>query len=84
MPENVVAAPLDMHEIATVLVKHYGLHSGQYNLLIEFQFGISNIGPDPKVSIPGVMVGIKKLGLIPHTEEQSGPFTIDAAVVNPA
>lgn len=77
-----VESPLSMRELSEVLVKHYGLHEGSFDLLIEFQVGMGLVGFDPINTNPGAMIGVSRIGLIPalvisHT-------TVDAAVINPA
>ena len=74
-------SPLTMRDLATVLVKHYGLHDGVYDLIIEYQIGMGGVGPDPSSPVPGVMIGASKVGLIPSTTK--GPTAVDAAIVNP-
>jgi len=76
-----VEAPLEMKELATVLVKHYGIHSGKYNLFLEFNVGIGTVGPSPELATPGAMIGISKIGLTETLED--GPTSVDASVVNP-
>lgn len=82
LPERPVEAPLSMRELAEVLVKHYGLHQGCYTLIVEFQVGTGAVGPTRESTVPGAMIGVAKVGLMPTTE--AGPTTIDASVVNPA
>lgn len=77
-----VATPLSLQDLATVLIKHYGLHEGCYDLMIEFQIGVGAVGPAPEALSPGVMIGVSKVGLIPS--KSTGPATVDAAIVNPA
>ena len=73
--------PLTMKEVAALLVKHYALHEGKFDLLVEYQFGAGAFGPTPESVNPGVMIGIAKLGLTQSA--QPGPLTVDAAEVNP-
>jgi len=77
-----VAAPLSLHDLATVLIKHYGLHEGCYDLMIEFQIGVGAVGPTPEALSPGAMIGVSKVGLM--SSKSTGPTTVDAAIVNPA
>jgi hypothetical protein len=77
-----VEVPLSMRDLAGVLVKHYGIHEGLFDLLVEFQIGTGAIGPDPTALTPGAMIGVSRVGLMPSKVE--GPTTIDAAIVNPA
>lgn len=81
-PLGAVADPLTMRELATVLVKHYGLHEGKYDLLVEFQIGMGLFGPNPETINPGAMVGVSKIGLVSSPPVDS-PMTVDAALVNP-
>lgn len=74
--------PLSTRELATVLIKHYGLHEGCFDLLVEFQIGVGAVGPDPATPAPGVMIGVSKIGLMPS--KNKGPTTVDAAIVNPS
>lgn len=77
-----VEAPLSMAELAILLVKHYGLNEGTYDLLVQYQLGTGAVGPDKDRLVPGVMVGVSHIGLIPSTNV--GPSTVDASLVNPA
>lgn len=81
-PPGAVGNPLTMRELATVLVKHYGLHEGRYDLLIEFQIGMGLFGPNPEMTNPGAMVSVRKIGLIKSSPVDS-PMTVDASLVNP-
>lgn len=80
-PLNPADAPLTMLEIATLLVRHYDLHEGTYDLLLEYQFGVGAVGPNKENLHPGVMVGLSKMGL--SRTQEPGPLSVDAAVVNP-
>lgn len=73
--------PLSMPELATVLIKHHGLHEGLFDTAIEFQFALGQVGPDPANPMPGAMIGVSRLGLV--KAEKPGPHSVDAAIVNP-
>ncbi|MDP1607400.1 MAG: hypothetical protein Q8L93_12320 [Rhodocyclaceae bacterium] len=77
-----VEVPLSMRDLASVLVKHYGIHEGRFDLLVEFQIGTGAVGPDPATLIPGALIGVSRIGLMPSKKD--GPTTVDAAIVNPA
>jgi hypothetical protein len=77
-----IIAPLSVRELAGLLVKHYGLHKGKYDLMLEFQIGTGGVGPNVDSFVPGVMIGMSKVGLM--ASERPGPTTVDAAEVNPA
>lgn len=72
---------LSIRDITTVLIKHYDLHEGYFDLAIEFNIGVGAVGPDPESLTPGAMVGVSKIGLI--QSQNAGPKSIDASVVNP-
>lgn len=76
-----VAEPLTMRELAAVLVRHYGLNEGLFNLMVEFTVGVGPVGPDKENLSPGAMIGVSKIGLVPSTEV--GQSTIDASEANP-
>lgn len=79
-PIQPVAEPLSIHELGAVLVRHYGIHEGLYNVLVEFQIGVGPVGPKESLT-PGAMIGVSKIGLMASTE--AGPATVDASEVNP-
>lgn len=74
--------PMSVSELAELLVKHHGLHEGLFDTAIEFQFALGAVGQDPGNPMPGVMIGVSRIGLA--KAEKAGPHTIDAAKVNPA
>ncbi|WP_097458707.1 hypothetical protein [Mangrovitalea sediminis] len=76
-----VADPLSLRELTEVLIKHYGIHEGQYDLLVEFKIGVGALGPNQELALPGAMVGVSRLGLVKSTK--MGNNTVDAAEVNP-
>lgn len=77
-----VENPLTMKDLGTMLIKHYDLHEGKFDLWLEFQVGFGNVGPNQESVLPGAALGISRVGLVSSKTE--GPFTIDAATVNPA
>jgi hypothetical protein len=74
--------PLALRELAELLVKHYDVHEGLFDTLVEFQIGVGPVGPTPDSQCPGAMVGVSKVGLVRSTK--AGPATVDASIVNPA
>lgn len=76
-----VSDPLTLRELAEVLVKHYGIHEGNYDLALEFQIGVGQVGPEPESQLPGAMISISRIGLIQATDIRA--TTVDAAEVNP-
>ena len=80
-PVEPVGAPLTMQDLGALLIKHYDLHEGKFDLIVEFQIGIGNFGPSTPPS-PGAVVSVSRVSLAPSTEV--GPQTFDAAKINPA
>lgn len=81
-PPVPVDAPLSMRDLVAVLIKHYKIHDGNYDLLLEYQIGVGMVGPGPDALTPGAMVGISRVGLVKSAME--GPTTVNAAIINPA
>ena len=77
-----VESPLSMRDLTILLIKHYGLHEGCYDVLVEFQIGVGAVGPDPASLTPGAMIGVSKVGLM--LAKKNGPSSVDAGLVNPA
>lgn len=73
--------PLSIRELTTVLIKHYELHEGCFDLSIEFNIGAGAVGPDPNALAPGAIICVSRIGLIHSTN--NGPMSIDASSVNP-
>ena len=73
---------LSLRELAVLLVKHYALTEGMYDLMVEYHIGTGAVGPDKENLVPGAMIGVSRLGLVPATKP--GPNTVDASAINPA
>lgn len=73
--------PLDIKEVTEVLVKHYGLHEGLYDLYLEYRLGFGNVGLSQDDLLPSAVVGIYKLGVTQVSA--MGPMTVDVAKANP-
>jgi hypothetical protein len=75
--------PVSLKEIGALLVKHYGLHEGLWDIVIEIQVGVGQFGAAPAdaAPLPGAMFRISRIGL--NNALQVGPLTVNAAEVNP-
>lgn len=83
LPPTTVGTPVSLREITELLIKHYGLHEGHFDLLMEFQIGVGIISQQiEQQPSPTAMVGISRLGLTHATT--ISPNTVDAAIINPA
>ena len=77
-----VSEPLSLIEMTEVLIKHYGFHEGMYNLSVEFQIGVGNVGPDPLMAGPGAAISIHRIGLTGAPVPPNNS-SVDASIVNP-
>jgi hypothetical protein len=75
--------PLSLKNVAGLLVKHYGLHEGLWELALEVQVGVGvgQFGNAPDMMLPGATFGISRIGLV--RAEKEGPKSVNAAVINP-
>ena len=75
-----VLTPLTLRELGEVLVRHYKIKEGHYDVLIQYQFGAGAFGPTPEQTVPGFAIGVQAVGLAPAAT--IGALTIDAASVS--
>jgi len=76
LPPSIVETALDLRQPTELLVEHYGLQEGLYDLLIEFQIGTGVVNSGEGSTYPGASIGLSKLGLMRVTT--LGANTIDA------
>jgi hypothetical protein len=76
-----LAPHLSVRDLTELLIKHYGINEGKFDLSIEFRIGTGLAGPTLESSFPSAFIGVSKIGIVPVTEETA--ITVDAAVVNP-
>ena len=77
-----VEPALALQELSTLLVRHYNLHEGFYDLMTQFHIGTGAVGPSPEELSPGLMIGLTRIGLV--KVPIAGPNSVDASQVNPA
>lgn len=75
------ALSLDLKDITKILVQHFGLHEGKYDISIEFNIGVGAVGPNEQSRLPGAMIAVSRIGVM--QANQDGPATVNAAEVNP-
>lgn len=80
-PPPQIPVNLSLAELTELLIKHYSIHEGLYDLAFHFQIAVGAVGPQPDQVIPGAMIGVNGVSLA--KTENSGPNTVDASVVNP-
>lgn len=73
---------LSLSELGALLLKHYGIHEGLYDVSVEFQIGLGAFGPDADKQLPSAIVGLSRVGLAPAAKQS--PQTLDASKINPA
>lgn len=73
--------PIALKQVGELLVKHYGFHEGLWDVGVEIQAAIGQFGSPPTDVLPGAMFRIARLGLTKAA--QIGPFTVNAAEINP-
>ena len=78
---------LDLKTLTGVMIRHFGIHEGIFQLNLGFKFGVGGFamdgGPDP-VPLPGAVVGVESVSLARIPEGVKVPNAVDAAVVNPS
>ena len=73
---------LSLQEMGVLLVRHYGLHDGLWDVALEIQAAIGQFGLPPNDVLPGAMFRVSRIGLTKAA--QVGPLTVNAAEINPA
>ena len=73
--------PIDLKQLAEILIKHHGVHEGFFEAAPEITFGVGGVN-FPEGVFPGVVSGIKAVRLQASTSDS--PWAVDAAVCNPA
>lgn len=68
-------------ELATLLVKDQGLHSGYWGVYVKFGIQALNVGRSPADLLPAAIIPITEVGLQKFDKETN--LSIDAAKVNP-
>jgi hypothetical protein len=70
-------------EIATVLLKHQGIHEGLWALTMQMGIQATNVkvGPSEADVVPAAIIPIIKMGI--QKFDKPNALTVDAAQVNP-
>jgi len=80
MPESSMIQ-FGFQELAEILLKTQGIHSGLWGIYVKFGIGAGNV-PDPAGQfLPTAIVPIKEIGLQKFDEQNN--LAVDASVVNP-
>jgi len=84
--ETKVAQNINLRTLAEILVRHLGLHTGRYQVAINFQIGVGQFPsglPEP-TSMLGALMGVSGIRLDAVPDHIDGNDIVDAAIVNPA
>lgn len=81
MADTTTPVNFSLRDLAEILIRHQGIHSGNYELSINFQIAVGAVGPSESNVLPGAMIGVSGFGLVPAMI--TGPNTVDAAIANP-
>lgn len=74
--------PLSLKELAAILIKHYGYNEGFFEIGIQFNIVVGNVGPEASQIAPGAMLAVGGVGL--SRCPPNSPLGVDASIVNPA
>jgi hypothetical protein len=70
-------------ELATVLIKHEGIHEGLWSLTVQFAMkaGMTQTGPAEEDVVIAAVIPLLKMGI--QKLDKPTPISVDAAEVNP-
>lgn len=71
-------------ELLTLLIRASDLHSGEWQLQMNFSFTAGNFGPDEDSVMPGSVTAVNHVGITRAKPGSPKGLTLDAAKVNPA
>jgi hypothetical protein len=75
------AEPLSLRELGELLVQHYRINEGMFELTVEFQLGVGALGPSPTELLPSAIASVSRIGLRRVPEGKAGPGLIDASAL---
>jgi hypothetical protein len=78
---------LDLKSLTEVLIRHFDVHEGIYQLNFGFRIGVGGFAMDGNpgsAPLPGAVVGVEGVNLSRLPDGMDAPNAVDAAKVNPA
>lgn len=78
---------LDLKSLTEILIRHFDIHEGIYQLNLGFRIGVGGFSMDGNpgsVPLPGAVVGVEGVNLSRIPDGMDVPNSVDAAQVNPA
>lgn len=79
--DSVLVNQKSLLELAAMLVRDANIHEGLFDISIELQLSIGTFGNPAGEVLPGAIVGVRSVGLLPTVT--ANPTTVDAGKVNP-
>jgi hypothetical protein len=70
-------------ELTELLIKHQGIHEGEWMASVEFTLNAGVMGQNPADSRPGMMTLINGIQLVKALQGTPSHLVVDAAQVNP-
>jgi|APGre2960657468_1045069.scaffolds.fasta_scaffold338413_1 hypothetical protein len=77
---------LDLKSLTEVLIRHFDIHEGIYQLNFGFRIGVGGFAMDGSPEsppLPGAMVGVEGVNILRIPDGVDLPNAVDAAKVNP-
>ena len=71
--------PVNLRELAKILVKHFNLREGWFECSVNFKFAVGGVGPDDDKTV-GAIVALGGVGLAPSAA--GTPNAVNAADIN--
>ncbi|MDP1966926.1 MAG: hypothetical protein Q8K93_32555, partial [Reyranella sp.] len=76
---------ISLKELTEIVVKHYQLHEGRYELAMGLRVAVGKFQLSEEVGpVPGSFVGIENVRLARVPDDAQGTIVVDAAHSNPA
>ena len=72
---------LNLQELTTILIKHYGFHDGFYEIGLQFNIAVGAVGSELSKVSPGAVLTVEGISLASSTG--TSPLAVNAATVNP-
>ena len=74
---------LDRQELLELLIKDVGVGEGRWMLMANFGISAGSFGPSPDQAVPGVTIGLQKIGIQRAEPNTPVELTLDASDINP-
>lgn len=72
---------VSLKDLAEILIKHFGFHEGIYDVGVQFNFVVGQVGVTPTTIAPGALISVVGVGI--SKVLQQGLGSVDASQVNP-